>query len=61
MERENKKSGFLSTVGGLLTIFLLFGLFALIFKELKKGNILMWIYLIAVVIYVCIYGEAGLT
>ena len=57
MEKEsNRGSGILNALGGLVFIVLLFGIFTMIFRELKRGSILMWIYVIAVSIYVSIYG-----
>lgn len=62
MEKQNsKEGGLLHSLAGLVYVFLLFGLFTMIFRELRRGSILMWIYLIVVITYVCIYGEAGLT
>jgi hypothetical protein len=56
-ELQNKVGGW----AGLIFVFLIFGLFLLIFRELKKGNIFMWIYIIAVIIYIRLYGVKGLT
>ena len=57
MEKEsNKGGGLIQGLLGLVFVFLLFGIFTMVFRELKRGNILMWIYVIAVTIYVSIYG-----
>lgn len=57
MERENNKGGgLIQGLLGLVFVFLLFGIFTMVFRELKRGNILMWIYVIVVTIYVSIYG-----
>jgi len=57
MERENNKGGgFVQGLLGLVFVFLLFGIFTMVFRELKRGSILMWIYVIVVTIYVSIYG-----
>jgi len=62
MEKEDSKGGgLLNALAGLVYVFLLFGLFSIVIRELRKGNILMWIYVIAVTVYICIYGEEGLT
>lgn len=62
MEKENSKGrGLVQGLVGLVYVFLLFGIFSMVFRELKKGNILMWIYVIAVTVYVCVYGVEGLT
>lgn len=46
---------------GLVFIGLLFILLYTIYLELKKGNILLWIYLIGVVTYIYVFGTKGLT
>ena len=57
MGRENNKGGgLIQGLLGLVFVFLLFGIFTMVFRELKRGNILMWIYVIVVTIYVSIYG-----
>jgi hypothetical protein len=57
MERENNKGGgLIQGLLGLVFVFLLFGIFTMVFRELKRGSILMWIYVIVVTIYVSIYG-----
>lgn len=61
MQKGSNKGGFLSSLAGLAYIFLLFGLVILVVRELRRGNILVWIYLIAVAVYVFVYGTKGLT
>ena len=62
MEKDsNKGGGLVQGLLGVVFVFLLFGLFAMIFRELKRGNILMWIYVVGVIVYVCVFGTKGLT